>query len=206
MDDQRRLGLQEGQWSEDSLVAALKAGDKQAAEVLVRSEAGRMIAVAKRMLGDHALAEDCVQDAFIKLFRHIDGFEQRSSLRSWVHRIVVNEALMKLRSKRTRGEASIDELMPEFDENACRIEGPWQYLATPEEIFARQDRRALVLTKIQELPESYRVVLLLRDIEELSTREVADGLGLSEANVKVRLHRARSALKKLLEPLLKGEV
>ena len=206
MDDQRRLGLQEGQWSEDSLVAALKAGDKQAAEVLVRSEAGRMIAVAKRMLGDHALAEDCVQDAFIKLFRNIDGFEQRSSLRSWVHRIVVNEALMKLRSKRTRGEASIDELMPEFDENACRIEGPWQYLATPEEIFARQDRRALVLTKIQELPESYRVVLLLRDIEELSTREVADGLGLSEANVKVRLHRARSALKKLLEPLLKGEV
>lgn len=206
MDDQRRLGLQEGQWSEDSLVAALKAGDEQAAEVLVRSEAGRMIAVAKRMLGDHALAEDCVQDAFIKLFRNIDGFEQRSSLRSWVHRIVVNEALMKLRSKRTRGEASIDELMPEFDENACRIEGPWQYLATPEEIFARQDRRALVLTKIQELPESYRVVLLLRDIEELSTREVADGLGLSEANVKVRLHRARSALKKLLEPLLKGEV
>ena len=170
MDDQRRLGLQEGQWSEDSLVAALKAGDEQAAEVLVRSEAGRMIAVAKRMLGDHALAEDCVQDAFIKLFRNIDGFEQRSSLRSWVHRIVVNEALMKLRSKRTRGEASIDELMPEFDENACRIEGPWQYLATPEEIFARQDRRALVLTKIQELPESYRVVLLLRDIEELSSR------------------------------------
>lgn len=206
MDDQRRQGLQEGQWSEESLVAALKAGDKQAAEVLVRTEAGRMIAVAKRMLGDHALAEDCVQDAFIKLFRNIQSFEQRSSLRSWVHRIVVNEALMKLRSKRTRGEAPIDDLLPEFDENACRIEGPWQYLATPEEIFARQDRRSLVLAKIDELPESYRVVLLLRDIEELSTREVADGLGLSEANVKVRLHRARSALKKLLEPLLKGEV
>ena len=206
MDNQERPGLQEGQWNEESLVAALKAGDKQAAEVLVRSEAGRMIAVAKRMLGDHALAEDCVQDAFIKLFRNIQGFEQRSSLRSWVHRIVVNEALMKLRSKRTRGEAPIDELLPEFDENACRIEGPWQYLATPEEIYARQDRRSLVLAKIDELPESYRVVLLLRDIEELSTREVADGLGLSEANVKVRLHRARSALKKLLEPLLKGEV
>ena len=206
MDNQERPGLQEGQLSEESLVAALKAGDKQAAEVLVRSEAGRMIAVAKRMLGDHALAEDCVQDAFIKLFRNIQGFEQRSSLRSWVHRIVVNEALMKLRSKRTRGEAPIDELLPEFDENACRIEGPWQYLATPEEIYARQDRRSLVLAKIDELPESYRVVLLLRDIEELSTREVADGLGLSEANVKVRQHRARSALKKLLEPLLKGEV
>lgn len=206
MNDQGRLDLQEGAWCEATLVAALKAGDEQAAEALVRTEAGRMIAVAKRMLGDHALAEDCVQDAFIKLFRNIQGFEQRSSLRSWVHRIVVNEALMKLRSKRTRGEAPIDELLPEFDENACRIEGPWQYLATPEEIFARQDRRSLVLAKIDELPESYRVVLLLRDIEELSTREVADGLGLSEANVKVRLHRARSALKKLLEPLLKGEV
>jgi len=82
---------------------------------------------------------------------------------------------------------------------------PFYSSPTPDEIFERENLRALVHTKMAELPESYRVILMLRDIEELSTREVAEGLGLSEANVKVRLHRARSAFKKLLEPLLKGE-
>ena len=112
---------------------------------------------------------------------------------------------MKLRARRNRKEASIDELLPAFDTNACRIEGPWQYLATPEEVFEREDRRVLIHSKIKELPESYRIILQLRDIEELTTREVAEGLGLSEENVRVRLHRARSALKKLLEPILKGD-
>ncbi len=191
---------------EASLVAALKAGDKAAAETLVRTHAPWMIAVAKRILTDHAFAEDCVQEAFINVFRKIDDFEERSSLRSWLHRIVVNQALMRLRSRHNRPEAQIDELLPTFDENALRIEGPWQFLASPEEVFEREDRRAFIHSKINELPESYRVILRLRDIEELTTREVADGLGLSEANVKVRLHRARSALKKLLEPLLKGEL
>ena len=164
------------------------------------------IAVARRIVADHALAEDCVQEAFVNAFGKIGEFEGRSSLKSWLHRIVVNQALMKLRSRRSRGEAPIDDLMPEFDENACRIEGPWQHLATPDEVLEREDRRAIVQAKIQDLPDSYRMVLQLRDIEELTTREVAEALGLSEANVKVRLHRARSALKKLLEPLLKGEV
>lgn len=192
--------------SEASLVAALKAGDRAAAETLVRGHLPWMVAVARRVVKDHALAEDCVQEAFINVFRKIGDFEARSSLKSWLHRIVVNQALMKLRSRRSRTEDSVDPLLPSFDENACRIEAPWQRLATPDEVFEREDRRALVHAKINELPESYRVVLQLRDIEELSTREVAEGLGLSEANVKVRLHRARAALKTLLEPLLKGDL
>ena len=192
--------------SEAALVAALKAGDQRAAEILVRTHASWMLSVAKRILGDPALAEDCVQEAFLNAFQKIGGFEARSSLKTWLHRIVVNQALMKLRTKRKLSEAPIDEFLPAFDENACRIEGPWQRLATPDEIFEREDRRALIHAKIEELPESYRLVLQLRDVEELTTREVAEGLGLSEANVKVRLHRARSALKKLLEPVLKGEM
>ena len=191
---------------EASLIVALKAGDKGAAETLVRTHAPWMVAVAKRVLADHAFAEDCVQEAFINVFRKIDDFEERSSLKTWLHRIVVNQALMRLRSRHNRPEAQIDELLPTFDENAWRIEGPWQFLASPDEVFERKDRRAFIHSKISELPESYRVILQLRDIEELTTREVAEGLGLSEANVKVRLHRARSALKKLLEPLLKGEL
>lgn len=191
--------------SEASLIAALKAGEEAAAEALVRSHGAWMLTVARRLVKDTALAEDCVQEALINALRKISGFEGRSSLKSWLHRIVVNQALMKLRAMGKRKESPIDEHLPAFDENACRIEGPWVYLATPDEIFERENLRELVHAKMADLPESYRVILMLRDIEELSTREVAEGLGLSEANVKVRLHRARSALKKLLEPLLRGE-
>ena len=157
-------------------------------------------------MGDAGLAEDCVQEALINALRKIEDFEERSSLKSWLHRIVVNQALMRLRTRRSRGESSIEELLPSFDETTCRIESPWQFLATPDQAFESAERRDIVHAKILELPESYRLVLQLRDIEEMTTREVAEALELSEANVKVRLHRARSALKMLLEPLLRGEL
>ncbi len=192
--------------TEESFVTELQAGKDSAADALVRIHAPWMLVVARRFTDEIALAEDCVQEAFINVFRKIGEFEHRSSLKTWLHRIVVNQALMKLRAQRNRKEAPIDELLPAFDANACRIEESWQFLATPEQVFAREERRNLIQSKINDLPESYRLVLQLRDIEELTTREVAEGLGLSEANVKVRLHRARSALKKLLEPILKGEL
>ena len=192
--------------SETDLVSALKAGDPRAAEFLVRRHAPWMLAVARRITQDKALAEDCVQDALINALRKIEGFEARSSLKSWLHRIVVNQALLRLRTRKRQNEEPIDELLPAFDENACRIEQPWQRLATPDEILERKDLRELVLSKIDQLPESYRIILLLRDIQEMTTQEVAEALELTELNVRVRLHRARSALKKLLEPVLKGEL
>lgn len=190
--------------TEVGLVAALKAGDDGAAETLVRTHAPWLLNVATRILGDRALAEDCVQETFFNAFRKIQDFEERSSLRSWLRRIVVNQALMKLRSRKAKPETSIDDLQPEFD-SSCRIEGPWHYIATPDEIFESEDRRALVLAMIEELPESYRIVLKLRDIEEMSTSEVAEILNESEGNVRVRLHRARVALKIMLEPILRGD-
>ena len=210
MDDSARMGqhapAMQGELSQERLVAALRAGDDRAAETLVRTHGPWMLNAAHRVLRDRALAEDCVQEAFVNAFRAIDGFEGRSNLKSWLHRIVVNQALMKLRARKRRNEAPIDDLLPAFDDNGCRIEEPWQTVATPDKILERKDRRALVRERIDQLPESYRVVLQLRDIEEMSTQEVAAALGLSEANVKVRLHRARSALKTLLEPLLAGEM
>ena len=191
--------------SDSALISAVQAGDDQAAETLVRTHAPWMIIVAQGIVGSPMLAEECVQESFINVFRKIGDFEKRSSLKTWIHRIVVNQALMKLRANRNRNESSIDEYLPEFDANNCRIEGPWQSFATPDEIFERDSRRDLIHTKINILPDSYRTILVLRDIEELSTHEVSEALNLSEANVKVRLHRARSALKKLLEPVLKGE-
>ena len=191
--------------AEADLLAALKAGDDGAAEQFVRSHAPWMLRVAQRVTDDFALAEDCVQEAFINVFRKIGDFEQRSSLKTWLHRIVVNQALMKLRAKKNQKNDPIDELLPRYDAYACRIEDTGQYLATPDKIFERDEQRDLIHAKIKELPDSYRVILQLRDIEEMTTREVAEGLEVSESNVKVRLHRARSALKKLLEPVLKGE-
>lgn len=191
---------------EKELIEQLRSGCNRAAERFVRDHAGWMLSVARRYLKDEALAEDCVQEAFINVFRKIGDFEERSSLKTWLHRIVVNQALMKLRSRKRQREDSLDDLLPEFDENACRVETPWSTLATPEEIFERADLFSFIHEKIDALPESYRLILRLRDIEGMNTVEVATALNLSESNVKVRLHRARSALKKLLEPVLRGEL
>ena len=119
-------------------------------------------------------------------------------LSTWLHRIVVNAALMQLRRRRRKPEQSIDELLPSFDaEGSWAGEGP--QTATTEKILEGRDMRAMVRRCIARLPESYRVVLILRDIEELDTTETAERLGLSLNIVKVRLHRARQALRTLVE-------
>ncbi len=175
-------------------------------EQLVRDNIVWMLRLAGRLLGDRGLAEDAVQDAFISAFRALGKFEGRSSLKTWLHRITVNAALTKLRQSNRRAEHSIDTDLPEFDQYDCRIEARWHYLAPIEEVIENDDLRSTVNTCINTLPGSYRIVLQLRDLEGYDTSEVAEQLGISEANVKVRLHRARAALKKQLEPILRGEM
>jgi len=189
------------------LIERLRRGDNRAAEEMVREHAGWMLTVARNYVRDDALAEDCVQEAFFNAFRKIGDFDGRCALKSWLHRIVVNAALTKLRSLKRDNNHSIEEFMPEFDENGCRIEPHWYTsdMMTPADILERNDLRAFVISKIDKLPEQYRVVVLLKDIEELSTAEVAAMLNVDEGNVRVRLHRARSALKKLIEPLLRKD-
>jgi RNA polymerase sigma-70 factor (ECF subfamily) len=165
-----------------ALVARLKAGEDAAYAELVRRHGGRMLAVAKRYLKNEDAAQDCVQEAFLAAFKALDRFEERSSLATWLHRITVNAA--------------------SFDEEGFR-EGPERVTAeSADELLAREDVRAEVRAAIDRLPTSYRNVLLLRDIEGLSIKEVAEMLEVSENNAKVRLHRARTALKKELQPLL----
>lgn len=147
-----------------------------------------------------------MQEAFINAFRGLDNFEGRSSLKTWLHRITVNAALVRLRQLKRLAEQPMDQYLPEFDRYECRIESPWTYLASTEEIMQSDNLRALVHKKIGELNDSYRVILQLRDIEGYSTSEVAELIGISQSNVRIRLHRARSALKILLEPILRGEV
>ena len=174
-------------------------------EELVRANIGWMLALAERLLRDRDLAEDVVQESFVRALGGLAKFEGRSSLESWLHRITVNTALSKLRQVKRLAEQSIDEHLPEFDRYDCRVESPWSYLASVDEIMESEDTRQRVHDAIGELPDSYRLILQLRDIEEYGTSEVAALLGISESNAKVRLHRARSALKKLLEPILRAE-
>jgi RNA polymerase sigma-70 factor (ECF subfamily) len=187
-------------------IAPIKSQQDVDPEQLVRDNIAWMLKLAERLLGDRGLAEDAVQDAFISAFRGLDKFEGRSSLKTWLHRITVNAALTKLRQLKRRAELSIDEDQPEFDQYECRIEAPWHYLASLEDVIENDDLRKRVNDCINTLPDSYRIVLQLRDIEGYDTREVAEQLEISEANVKVRLHRARAALKIRLEPMLRGEV
>lgn len=174
--------------------------EPDAFEELVNGNGGRMLQAARRMLGNEEDALDCVQEAFVKAFKKIDTFEGRSDIGTWVYRILINECLIKLRKKRRRKTIDISSLMPEFDLDDCRIEPLWQPVVGPDKLAESAEIRRYVRSRIENLPEDARNVLLLRDIEELSTKETAATLDISEAAVKVRLHRARAALKRLLEP------
>lgn len=175
-------------------------GDDHAWETIVRSHGGRLYAVARRLLANEQEAADAVQDAFTSAVRSIDRFAGDARLGTWLHRIVVNACLMRLRTARARPAASIDALLPTFDDAGHHRRPVSVWEASPDADLNRAEIRARVQQAIHELPEPYRVVVLLRDIEGLDTRETAEQLGLTESAVKVRLHRARQALCTLLDP------
>src|SRR5512147_1998202 len=178
---------------EAKLVAALKAGDDAAFERLVRDYGGRMLAVATRLVGDGAEAKDVVQEAFLSAFRAIGRFEGTARLSTWLHRITVNAALMRLRSRRRRPEEPLEPWLPHFEASGhlASPSEPWQ----PLDAVEKAELRAEVRKRIDELPEIYRTVLMLRDIEGLENEEVAGLLGVNVGTVKTRLHRARMALR-----------
>lgn len=162
-----------------------------------------MLAVARRMLPTEEDAHDAVQEAFLSAFKSLDRFDGRSQLSTWLHRITVNACQMRLRTRRRHPERSIEGLLPQFVEDGHqkgRVHA-WK----PTERFEQEELRRVVREKINDLPDDYREVLLLRDIEELNTEETASLLGLSTAAIKTRVHRARQALRTLLDPHLAEE-
>ncbi|HVP31360.1 MAG TPA: sigma-70 family RNA polymerase sigma factor [Myxococcota bacterium] len=186
--------------AERKLLARLRGGEEAAFAELVKRHGGRMLTVAQRMLRHHEDARDAVQEAFLSAFRALDRFEGNARLSTWLHRIVVNAALMKLRTQRRKPEASIDELLPTFleDGHAAEPSTPWR--EGSDETLSRRETRDLVRRSIDRLPESYRTILILRDVEELDTEETASLLGVSVNAAKTRLHRARQALRAILDP------
>lgn len=184
--------------AERVLLAALRAGDDAAYETLVRTYGGRLLAVARRYLGNSEEAQDAVQDAFVAAFRAIGSFEGSARLSTWLHQITVNASLMKLRTRRRKPEESIEDLLPTFLDDGHHAIVPAIWSERSDDAYEREETRSYVRQMIDRLPEGYRTVLLLRDIEEKDTLETAEILGLSENAVKTRLHRARQALRTLL--------
>lgn len=188
---------------ERELLEALRSGDESAYERFVRELSPRLFAVARRMMGSEDDAADALQDAFISAFKNLASFDGRSRLSTWMHRVVVNACLMKLRKARRRNERAIESLLPTFREDGHAAGVPSQWSESPGGAAHRSELARLVHEKIDELPEAYRTVLILRDIEQLDTEAAAEMLGESVSAVKTRLHRARQALRELLDPMMR---
>jgi RNA polymerase sigma-70 factor (ECF subfamily) len=191
------------QRQEASLVAQLREGDPVAFETLVRTYMPMMLRVARRFLKSEDDARDAVQDAFVNAFRSIGKFESNAQLSTWLHRIVVNASLMRLRTRRRHPEEDIEDYLPRFGEDGHLVQPAESWTETAETIVQRTELAGIVRDAIDRLPDNYREVLLLRDIEELSTEEAAQALGVTPNAVKVRLHRARQALRTLLDPYMR---
>lgn len=192
--------------AEAEILEGIRAGRDEAFDLLVRWQCGRMYAVARRIVRDDADAQDAVQEAFTMAFKAIDQFDGRAKLSTWLHRIVVNAALMKLRKQRRLREVSMDDTLPSYDgEGHRRNVGPaWEQ--TPDDGALESERERLVHEAIAQLPDSHRQIILLRDIEQYDTEQTAEMLGIRPGAVKTRLHRARQALRELLDPYMSGEV
>lgn len=184
--------------AETGLLAGLRAGSDEAFETLVRTTAPRLLAVARRIVGEDD-AHDTLQDAYLAAFRGLASFQGEARLSTWLHRIVVNTALMRLRGQKRRREDPIEPLLPSFLEDGHQTREPVEWREDAEGLLAQAEMRRYVRAQIDQLPENYRNVLVLRDIEELTTPEAAAALGISENAVKIRLHRARQALRALID-------
>jgi RNA polymerase sigma-70 factor (ECF subfamily) len=187
---------------ESELLSGLRAGDENVCDQFVRENTRRMLSLAWRFLRNEDDAADAVQDAFLSAFRSLDRFEGASSPATWLHRIVINTCLMKLRSKSRRRTCSIHDLVPSFDDTGHHAEPVSRWSESAFDTLVSAENHDQVRECIDLLPEDYRTVLVLRDIEELDTDQTAAVLGINPGAVKTRLHRARQALRTLLDPFM----
>ena len=175
---------------------ALKSGSQAAYATLVERHSATIYNLALRLMGNREDAEEVLQETFLNAFRAVDRFEGRSQLSTWLYRIAYNAALMRLRKRQLR-TTSIDEpFQNEEGDSLPRQLVDWTTL--PHDILMTGELRGVLDSAVTTLSETLRSVFVLRDIEGLSTTETAEVLGLTEANVKVRLHRARLALRERL--------
>ena len=185
--------------TEKDLVRRLQQGDGEAFEELISRYANRVYALAFRYTKNSQDAEEVLQDVFVTVYRKIGGFEGKSAFSSWLFRVTVNSALMKIRKRRPDQEMPIDEALHEIHSlqitgRDCRAEG--------ENLLAQEELRDALQRSVNGLAPEYRTVFILREIDGLTTSEVAQLLQISVPAVKSRLHRARLTIKDELQSLL----
>jgi RNA polymerase sigma-70 factor (ECF subfamily) len=187
---------------EAKMIDAILAGDVRLFHDLVRPYERSVYVMALSMLKNEADAEDTAQEAFLKAFRNLGSFRADSKFSTWLVSITLNEARSRLRRSRAVKIESLDEPEDEQRHISPAVLTDWREI--PSEALERREVRQMLQDAVGTLPNIYREVFLLRDVEELSVNESAEALGISVASVKVRLHRARIMLQKKLAPLLKS--
>ena len=174
---------------EGQLVAQAKAGDVQAFTDLVNRYERKIYRLAKHITQNDEDAEDVLQDAFLKAYEHLDSFKGDSKFYTWIVRIAVNEALMRLRKRRSDRTVPLDEPVDTGEEMVAREIAVWE--DNPEQRYSREEMHDILEQAVETLKPDFRTVFVLRDIEELSTEDTAETLGISVPAVKSRLLRAR---------------
>ena len=183
-------------FDESALVVRAKAGDETAFTDLVNHYDRRVFRMAKQITQNEEDAEDVLQETFLKAYSHLDDFQGNSKFYTWLVRIAVNEALMKLRKRRSDKAVPLDDPIDTGEDVVAREIAVWD--ENPEDTYSREELGAILDEAVQSLKPAYRTVFILRDIEEMSIEETAEALNLSISAVKSRLLRARLQLREKL--------
>ena len=181
---------------ESTLVSKAQSGDSAAFSELVTRYQNKIYRLAKHITQNDEDAEDVLQEAFLKAYEHLDGFQGNSKFYTWIVRIAVNEALMKLRKRKTDRSVPLDEPIDTGEEMVNREIAVWD--DNPEQQYSKEEMHGILNEAVDSLKPDFRTVFVLRDIEEMSTEETAEALGISVPAVKSRLLRARLALREKL--------
>ncbi len=186
---------------EATLVALSRGRDARAYSELVRRYEGKIFRLAQHITQNREDAEDVLQETFMRAYEHLDQFQGASKFYTWIVRIAVNQALMKLRRRKSDKSVSLDETIDTGEDTVVREIAAWD--EDPEQRFSREELHGLLDSAVQSLDPLYRSVFVLRDIDDLSTEETAEALGLSVPAVKSRLLRARLQLREKLTRFFK---
>src|SRR5512140_2907052 len=183
-------------FDETTLVSQAREGDNRAFSELVKRYEAKIFRLAQHITQNREDAEDVLQETFMKAYEHLDQFQGNSKFYTWIVRIAVNQALMKLRRRKTDRSVSLDESIDTGEDMVVREVAAWD--ENPEQHYSREELGSILDSAIQSLEPPYRSVFVLRDIDELSTEDTAEALGLSVPAVKSRLLRARLQLREKL--------
>ena len=190
-----------GVFDESGLLAKAREGDSAAFSALVNQYSRKIYRLAKHITQNDSEAEDVLQETFLKAFEHLGDFQGQSKFYTWIVRIAVNESLMKLRKRKSDRTVPLDEPIETGEDTVVREIAVWD--ENPEQQYSREEIGGILDEAIQSLKPAFRTVFVLRDIEELSTEDTAQALGISVPAVKSRLLRARLQLREKLTRFFK---